>query len=92
MMNVLPRKEVLMIDMVHDNVPMLTRFISVPQSMSQLNCNAFLAGIIEAVLDQSMFFTERVTAHSTGEEGTPHRCTILIKFRRDVVDREALLK
>lgn len=78
--------------MIHDNAPMLTRFISVPQSMSQLNCGAFLAGIVEAVLDSSMFFTERVTAHSTGDEATPQRCTILIKFRRDVVEREGKLK
>jgi trafficking protein particle complex subunit 5 len=78
--------------MIHDNAPMLTRFISVPQSMSQMNCGAFLAGIVEAVLDSSMFFTERVTAHSTGDETTPQRCTILIKLRRDVVEREARLK
>jgi len=78
--------------MVHDNAPMITRFISVPGNMSQLNCNAFLAGIIEAILDMSMFFTERVTAHATGDENFPQRCTILIKFRRGVVEREALLK
>lgn len=78
--------------MVHDNAPMITRFISVPGNMSQLNCNAFLAGIIEAILDMSMFSTERVTAHATGDENFPQRCTILIKFRRDVVEREALLK
>ena len=79
-------------DMVHDNAPMITKFISVPQSMSQLNCGAFLAGIIEAILDSTMFFTERVTAHSTGDETAPQRCTILIKFTREVIDREALLK
>jgi trafficking protein particle complex subunit 5 len=78
--------------MVHDNAPMITKFISVPQSMSQLNCAAFLAGIIEAILDSTMFFTERVTAHSTGDEAAPQRCTILIKFQREVIAREALLK
>jgi trafficking protein particle complex subunit 5 len=79
-------------DMVHDNAPMITKFISVPQSMSQLNCSAFLAGIIEAILDSTMFFTQRVTAHSTGDETVPQRCTILIKFQREVIEREALLK
>jgi len=78
--------------MLHDNAPMITKFISVPSSMSQLNCGAFLAGIIEAVLDSTMFFTQRVTAHTTGDEETPQRCTILIKFTREVVEREALLK
>jgi trafficking protein particle complex subunit 5 len=82
----------LTIDMVYDNAPMITKYISVPQSMSQLNCGAFLAGIIEAVLDSTMFFTERVTAHSTGDETAPQRCTILIKFQKEVVEREALLK
>ena len=82
----------LTVDMVHDNAPMITKFISVPQSMSQLNCGAFLAGIIEAILDSTMFFTQRVTAHTTGDETTPQRCTILIKFQRDVVEREATLK
>jgi trafficking protein particle complex subunit 5 len=77
--------------MVHDNAPMITKYISVPSGM-QLNCAAFLAGIIEAVLDSTMFFTERVTAHSTGDETNPQRCTILIKFQREVVEREALLK
>jgi len=78
--------------MVHDNAPMITKFISVPQSMGQLNCGAFLAGIIEAILDSTMFFTERVTAHSTGDENVPQRCTILIKFRREIIEREAFLK
>jgi trafficking protein particle complex subunit 5 len=80
------------VDMVHDNAPMITKFISIPQSMSQLNCGAFLAGIIEAILDSTMFFTQKVTAHSTGDETAPQRCTILIKFTREVIDREALLK
>lgn len=78
-------------DMVHDNAPVITKYISVP-SGSQLNCGAFLAGIIEAVLDSSLFFTERVTAHSTGDETAPQRCTILIKFKREVIEREAMLK
>lgn len=60
--------------------------------MGQLNCGAFLAGIIEAILDSTMFFTQRVTAHSTGDETAPQRSTILIKFQRDVIEREALLK
>jgi trafficking protein particle complex subunit 5 len=81
-----------MIDMVHDNAPMITKFISVPANMSQLNCNAFLAGIIEAILDSSLFFTERVTSHATGDEQFPQRCTILIKFRKDVIERDTSLK
>ena len=81
-----------MVDMVHDNAPIITKFISIPQSMGQLNCGAFIAGIVEAILDSTMFFTQRVTAHSTGDEAAPQRCTILIKFTQDVIEREALLR
>lgn len=41
--------------MISDNDPYLTQFISVPKDLSQLNCNAFLAGIIEGVLRASQF-------------------------------------
>jgi len=78
--------------MVYDNAPMITKFISVPPNMPNLNCNAFLAGIIEAILDSSLFFTERVTAHATGDEQFPQRCTILIKFKKEVIERDASLK
>lgn len=42
--------------------------------------------------DNSMFFTERVTAQSTGDETTPQICTILIMFRRNAVEKEARSK
>ena len=32
------------IDMLHENDPILSRFISVPKEMSSLNCMAFVAG------------------------------------------------
>lgn len=44
-----------MIDMISDNDPVLSRYISVPKELSQLNCNAFVAGIVEAVLDGCQF-------------------------------------
>lgn len=44
-----------MIDMISDNDPILSRYISVPKELSQLNCNAFVAGIVEAVLDGCQF-------------------------------------
>jgi hypothetical protein len=43
------------IDMISDNEPILTKYISVPKELSQLNCNAFVAGIVEAVLDGCQF-------------------------------------
>ena len=43
------------VDMISDNDPAVTRFISVPKEMSSLNCGAFMAGIVEAILDASQF-------------------------------------
>ena len=41
----------LLVDMIIDNDPQITRHISVPRDMSQLSCSSFTAGIVEAVLD-----------------------------------------
>jgi len=38
-------------DMIIDNDPIITRYISIPKDMSQLSCSALTAGIVEAVLD-----------------------------------------
>ena len=36
--------------MISDNEPLVNQYISVPKEMSQLNCAAYLAGIIEGVV------------------------------------------
>ncbi|KAK4518466.1 uncharacterized protein ATC70_008684 [Mucor velutinosus] len=77
--------------MISDNEPVLTRYISVPKELSQLNCNAFVAGIVEAVLDGCQF-PARVTAHTVPQDGFPQRTTILIKLDQEVLEREELLK
>ncbi|KAI8369505.1 NO signaling/Golgi transport ligand-binding domain-containing protein [Radiomyces spectabilis] len=77
--------------MISDNDPVLTRYISVPKELSQLNCNAFIAGIVEAVLDGCQF-PARVTAHSVPTDAHPLRTTILIKLEKEVLQREELLK
>lgn len=41
--------------MISDNEPVLTKYISVPRELSQLNCNAFIAGVVEAILDSAQF-------------------------------------
>lgn len=38
-------------DMIIDNDPSITKYISVPRDMSSLSCSSFTAGIVEAVLD-----------------------------------------
>lgn len=44
--------------MILENEPVVNKFISVPKEMSQLNCAAFTAGIIEAILDGAMFVSD----------------------------------
>jgi hypothetical protein len=41
--------------MISENEPIITKSISVPKEMSGLNCGAFIAGIVEAVLDATGF-------------------------------------
>ncbi|KAF9736542.1 hypothetical protein PMIN06_004826 [Paraphaeosphaeria minitans] len=85
--------------MLFDNEPMVNTYISLPREMSNLNCAAFVAGIIEGVCDGAGFATEGVTAHSVGvqEEGKegkamwPGKTVFLIKFKKEVLEREEML-
>jgi hypothetical protein len=65
--------------MLIDNDPMVSSYISVPKEMSQLNCAAFVAGIIEAVLDGCLF-PSRVTAHSVPTDQYPGKTVFLSAF------------
>ncbi|KAL9052011.1 MAG: hypothetical protein Q9162_005676 [Coniocarpon cinnabarinum] len=84
--------------MITDNDPLVNAHISVPKEMNQLNCAAYVAGIIEGVCDGCGFFA-RVTAHSVGEEeGVDHsrqmwpgKTAFLIKFNEEVMEREEIL-
>ncbi|PMD22093.1 TRAPP I complex [Hyaloscypha hepaticicola] len=80
--------------MISDNDPLVNQYISVPKEMNQLNCAAFVAGIVEGVCDGAGF-PARVTAHSVGkgEEGElwPGKTVFLLKFQQEVVEREAFL-
>ncbi|CAI4214788.1 unnamed protein product [Parascedosporium putredinis] len=80
--------------MIIDNEPLVNAYISVPREMSQLNCAAFVAGIIEGVCDGAGF-PAKVGAHSVGKEGEgemwPGRTVFLVKFAPEVLEREAYL-
>ncbi|KAI9143791.1 NO signaling/Golgi transport ligand-binding domain-containing protein [Paraphysoderma sedebokerense] len=71
--------------MISDNELLVNKFISVPKELSQFNAGAFVAGIVEAILDGCQF-PARVTAHSVPTESQPLRTTILIKFDAKVFD------
>ena len=47
---------------IHENNPLTNRYVSLPGDMDNLNCAAFIAGIIAGVLD-SCYFNAIVTAH-----------------------------
>ncbi|KAI7358334.1 trafficking protein particle complex subunit 5 [Hortaea werneckii] len=82
--------------MIIDNEPLVNTYISIPKEMSQLNCAAFVAGIIEGVCDAAGFGTEEgqgVTAHwAEGDEMWPGKTIFLVRFRDSVVEREEGLK
>lgn len=75
--------------MIIENVPLLNKYISVPSDYGDLNCLAFVAGIIEGALDSSGF-SANVTAHNAESEVNPLRTVFLIKFDQLVVSRESL--
>jgi trafficking protein particle complex subunit 5 len=84
--------------MITDNDPLVNQYISVPREMSQLNCAAFVAGIIEGVCDGAGFRTVGVSAHWAGESGEgkvgemwPGKTVFLLRFSPEVLEREELL-
>eukprot|EP01036_Dinobryon_divergens_P030364 gene30364-39597_t len=84
--------------MIHEHSPITNAFVSVPADMGQLNCAAFIAGILAGILDAAKF-SAKVTAHlvPAGEGSTPgsslsaDRTVFLIKFSSEVMSRERKL-
>ena len=91
--------------MIHDREPITNYFVSLPQDVGQLDCAAYLAGIIAGVLDASRFYA-RVTAHTVqptaAEEGgngggdneehnveAGQKTVFLVKFSPEVMLEEA---
>ena len=50
--------------MISDSAPLTNQFISVPPDLGQLNCAAFIAGIIKGVLDGAQFVRRRIATVS----------------------------
>jgi len=64
--------------------PIVNSFISVPKDKGSLNCAAFVAGIVEAVL-VGCNFPAKVTAH--WHKGT----TFMVKFDEQVIKRDKMI-
>ncbi|KAF2666664.1 TRAPP I complex [Microthyrium microscopicum] len=91
--------------MISDNEPLVNTFVSVPREMSQLNCAAYVAGVVEGVCDGAGFRTVSVSAHWTGNEDGgsgaagggrekvmwPGKTVFLIRFAKEVLEREEML-
>ncbi|RLV89758.1 Transport protein particle subunit trs31 [Spathaspora sp. JA1] len=75
--------------MIIENIPLLNRFINIPKDYGDLNCGAFVAGVIEGALDMAGFYVG-VTAHSVPIDGFPLRTVFLIKFDQGCLKRESL--
>lgn len=66
--------------MITDNDPLFTKYIAqVPKEYASLNCEAFLAGIIEGILD-SCYFKCEVSPHAVPSQASPNKTVFLIKF------------
>ncbi|KAG7692600.1 hypothetical protein KL930_004416 [Ogataea haglerorum] len=70
--------------MIIDNAPLLMKYISVPKEYEGLNCEAFVAGIVEGILD-STFFKCEVSAHTVPLEGHLGRTVYLINFDEELI-------
>lgn len=75
--------------MIIDNLPVVSKFISIPKEYGNLNCLAFVAGIIEGALDSSGFHAT-VVAHSAPLDSFPLRTVFLIKLDEQLLLREEI--
>ena len=58
-----------------DREPLVNKYISVPRDMSDLNCGAFVAGVIQGVLAGAGFPADVVAHNTPDEEGKFPYCT-----------------
>ncbi|KAJ2806852.1 Trafficking protein particle complex subunit 31 [Coemansia guatemalensis] len=77
--------------MITDNEPAVLKYISVPKEMSSFSPGAFLAGIVEAIAECCQC-PARVTSHLVPAEEMPLKTVILLKFDKEVMEREKRLE
>lgn len=73
--------------MIIDSDPVLSKYISVPKEYENLDCESFVAGVIEGILDISYFQCE-VSAHNVPMTGMPNRTVYLVSLDNSVTRRE----
>eukprot|EP00906_Rhabdomonas_costata_P004225 RCo006289 len=74
-----------------DDDMQVDRYISVPADFADLNCAAFVAGIVRAILSEAQFHC-RVTAHSSENPAEfPNQRRFRVEFEPHVLARDARL-
>eukprot|EP00048_Salpingoeca_helianthica_P017532 m.237726 g.237726 ORF g.237726 m.237726 type:complete len:185 (-) comp21335_c0_seq1:56-610(-) len=71
--------------MISDRELPVNKYISVPSDLAGLNCGAFVAGIVEAVLEGARF-----PAHVSAHAGADNITTILMRFDLAAIPADAL--
>ncbi|KAI9984783.1 hypothetical protein PInf_006243 [Phytophthora infestans] len=76
--------------MIHELEPLTNKFVSVPPDLGQLDCAAYIAGIIRGILCSSGFLamsqrTQWKFPEDRGQDGLP------VKFDESVIRRERVL-
>ena len=74
-----------------DRTPLVNRFISVPRDLGDLNCAAFVAGIVKGVLEDAGFSAEVSAYYAEVDGHRQPRTNFLMKFSPEVLEREARL-
>ena len=78
--------------MLYEASPVTNAFVSVPSDMGQLNVAAYISGIICGILNAASF-KSKVTSHfAPSETGGGDRTVFLVKFDREVMEREEALE
>ncbi|CAE7284395.1 unnamed protein product [Symbiodinium sp. CCMP2456] len=72
---------------VNDKTLLVNRFISVPRDLGDVNCGAFVAGMVEGML-RSAEFPATVKAHNMPDHPGNAATTIVIAFDEVVMARE----
>ncbi|KAJ1356596.1 hypothetical protein KIN20_014328 [Parelaphostrongylus tenuis] len=72
--------------------PVVSTFISVPKDKGMLNCAAFVAGIIQAMLETAVCCSRQVISHVKSQLiGGILETAYVIRFDEVVISREAAL-
>ena len=71
--------------LIHDRTPITNTYVSVPPDLGQLNCAAYIAGIVGGILEASGFESRCSAHHLSVEDGesagaASERTVIVIRF------------